>query len=396
MLGLVSPVPASAAATNLPTFGVQFHGTWEGYTDEAKQHVLRNLYLAGAETVRIDVSWAMLEPERSGQLSPWGEQRVDEAIRAAEDNGLRPLVMFWLAPSWANDSSDERVAPTSAEGLAGLRSITERMAAKYDGVVEAWQVWNEPNSDTFLRGADPEVYAAVLTAAHAGFKAGDPDTTVVFGGPSYVDAEWVHEVFHHAGVDDFDVMSVHPYMGVADEAPEAPDNGTMWRLNHLPALLDVMARHGVGDRDVWFTEFGWQVGRNDPDTPNWQRGVTAAQQADYLQRTVNLVRAVYPQVTRVYWYQDRADSMDRADSGFGLVLPDGTGTSALRRAASMYVPGLDPAVFDQPMSTAESAQSIAQQAAHPYEQPDRRQPLPVPSGPLFVSVVPLPVRAPAE
>lgn len=223
LLGLVAPVPGTAAATDRPMLGVQFHGTWEGYTDEAKQHVLRSLCLAGAETVRIDVSWAMLEPEQSGQLSAWGEVQVEAAIRAAHDNGLRPLVMLWLAPSWANDSDDERVAPTSPERLAGLRSIAQRLAAKYDGVVEAWQVWNEPNSETFLRGADPQVYADVLTAAHAGFKAGDPDTTVVFGGPSYVDAQWVDEVLEHAGVDDFDVMSVHPYMGVADEPPVSPD-----------------------------------------------------------------------------------------------------------------------------------------------------------------------------
>ncbi|MFM2438202.1 MAG: Beta-xylosidase [Actinomycetota bacterium] len=237
---------ARAAAAKLPMFGIHFHGTWSGYTDEAKDHVLTRVKSAGVSTVRIDVSWAMLEPTGPGVLSDWGVAQVDTAIRMAYDRGLRPLVTLWMAPSWANDSDDSRVAPTSPAGLAGLASISERLAVKYKGVVDSWEVWNEPNSSDFMRGGDPTVYANVLRAAYAGFKAGDASSTVVFGGPSYVDDVWVDKVLSAGGEGNYDVMGVHPYMAVADESPLEPDNGTMWRMNHLPALIDVMDKHGEG------------------------------------------------------------------------------------------------------------------------------------------------------
>ena len=389
LVGLALPAQAHAAAAKLPMFGVQFHGTWAGYTDAAKRHVLHNLALAGVETVRIDVSWAMLEPDGPGQMSQWGVDQVDSAIRLAVDHGLSPLVTFWMAPEWANGSTDERVPPTSPEGLAGLRSITERLAAEYAGVVDAWEVWNEPNSDDFMRGADPQAYAELLAASYAGYKAGNPNSQVVFGGPSYVDSDWVAQVLDAGGAANFDVMAVHPYMGVADEPPELPDDGTMWRLNRLPTLLELMAEYGVGDREVWFTEFGWSVNTNGENAENWQRGVLPAEQADYLERTVDLVRSDYPQVTRLYWYQDRADSNDPLNTGYGLLRPDGEGTPALLRIAARYAPETDPATIGKPLAPIEAAESIAQQEANPVKKKSKRLPLPKPPPPPLVALVPV-------
>ena len=39
-------------------------------------------------------------------------------------------------------------------------------------------------------------------------------------------------------------MNVHGYMGISDEAPEAPDDGTIWRLRHLGALIALMKANG--------------------------------------------------------------------------------------------------------------------------------------------------------
>lgn len=329
--------PAAAAAP-APEFGVQFHGTWSSYTDTSRAMVLDKLKASGASTVRIDVSWNMLEPTASGVYSTWGLGQVDNVINMAASRGLRPLITLWLAPQWANGSTDERVAPTSATGLAGLKSISARLAARYKGVVDGWEVWNEPNDSNFMRGASPVVYATMLRAAYAGFKTGDPASTVVFSGTSCVDDVWIGKALAAGGKGNYDVMGVHPYMAVADEAPDLPDNGTKYRMNHLPALLNVMAKYGEGTKKVWFTEFGWSVHPTLPGSANEARGVTAAQQADYLRRTINLVRAKYPQVTKVFWYQDRTDGTDPTTSGYGLIFPNGTATPALNQLQSFLAP----------------------------------------------------------
>ena len=328
----------AAAATPGPVVGVQFHGTWSSYTDTSRAMVLDKLKASGASTVRIDVSWNMLEPTASGVYSAWGLAQVDNVINMAASRGLRPLVTLWMAPKWANGSTDERVAPTSAKGLAGLTSISRRLAVRYKGVVDGWEVWNEPNDTNFMRGASPVVYAGILRAAYAGFKAGDPTSTVVFSGTVCVDDVWINRALAAGAKGKYDVMGVHPYMAVADEAPDLPDNGTKYRMNHLPALLQVMAKYGEGSKQVWFTEFGWSVHPTLAGSANEARGVTAAQQADYLRRTINLVRAKYPQVTKIFWYQDRTDGTDPATSGYGLIFPNGTTTPALAQLFSYLNP----------------------------------------------------------
>jgi polysaccharide biosynthesis protein PslG len=330
----VGPADATPAG---PEFGVQFHGAWSDYTDAGRAAVLNQLKRNGASTVRIDVSWRMLQPNGPGAFDPWGASQVDNAITAATSRGLKPLVTFWMAPQWASGSADELVAPASAAGLSALTDVAQTLAAKYAGKLAGWEVWNEPNSDDFLRGADPVVYANVLKAADAGFKAGDPNTPVVFGGTQYVDTDWVAKVFA-AGGTAYDVMGVHPYQGVADEAPELPDDGTMWRLSHVQSLRALMDANGAAGRPMWFTEFGWSVHPTIVGSANWQRGVTAAQQADFLVRTLKFVAANYPYVAKAYWYQDRADSQDPAMSGYGLVFPDGSPTEALA-AAGTYLAG---------------------------------------------------------
>ena len=332
---LLTPATAEAATPTVPAsgsspaFGVQFHGTWQDYTDAQRAQVLDTLRANGAQTVRIDVSWRMLEPDAPGVFSPWGLRTVDNAISMAASRGLRPLVTVWMTPKWATGSDDERVPPTSPAALAAFTDLTTRLADRYDGVVDGYEMWNEPNSNDFMRGADPVVYAKLLAAGYAGVKAGSPATPVVFGGPMFVDDVWVSKVLAAGAAGKYDVMGVHPYQAIADEAPEAPDDGSKWRMNHLPALLRVMTAHGDGGKPIWFTEFGWSVHPTQANAANWERGVSQAVQADYLLRTLDMVTRDYPSVTRVYWYNDRATTADPSNTGYGLVNTDGTPVPAL-------------------------------------------------------------------
>jgi polysaccharide biosynthesis protein PslG len=333
---MAAAAPARAATAPLPTFGTQFHGVWGDYDDATRAMVLDTLKANGATTVRIDVSWRMLEPDAPGVFSAWGLGVVDNAINMAASRGLKPLVTLWMTPKWATGSDDERVAPTSAAALNALSDVSRRLAARYNGTVDGWEVWNEPNSNDFMRGADPVVYAQVLAAAYTGFKAGSPATPVVFGGPMYVDDTWVGKVLAAGGKGKYDVMGVHPYMAVADAPPDLPDDGSMWRMDHLASLIDVMSKFGEAGKPIWFTEFGWSVHPTAPDAANWQRGVTPAQATDYLQRTVTLLQSKYPTVARVYWYKDRADSADVNNTGYGLVFPNGSPTPTLAAAPAIF------------------------------------------------------------
>jgi hypothetical protein len=104
----------------------------------------------------------------------------------------------------------------------------------------------------------------------------------------------------------------------ADAAPETPDTGgDWWLITHVPAVHELMTRHGDGGKPIWFTELGWSVHDNRSGLPPWQRGVGAEQQASYLGRTFSLSGARCPYVERAYWYKDAARPGEDDQSGYG-------------------------------------------------------------------------------
>lgn len=318
-LALPASTPLAEAAGNAPTVGSQFHGMWSNYTDAERAQALDTLAANGVQSVRLDVSWAMLQPDGPGRYSDWGVGFVDRVLTMIADRGMEPLVMLWMTPAWANGGKDERTLPDDPQAYA---EAARWAASRWAGTVSAWEVWNEPNADAFMRGEDPVAYAQLLRAAYPAIKAGNPSAKVVFGGTMYNDVDWIRKALEAGAAGSYDVMATHPYMAIADAPPELQD-GTKWTLRYARAVYDLMVATGDGDKPIWFTEFGWSSHPNTGSEANWQRGVTPQQQADYLVRTLRLVQAEMPFVTNVFWYNER----DRTDgdvqlNNYGLMTSD--------------------------------------------------------------------------
>lgn len=328
----VDPRGATAATTSTPAFGTQFHGMWSDYSDEQRAAVLDRLKAAGATWVRLDVGWAMLQPTSGTAYSAWGVSFVDRVVTMAAQRGLKVNMMLWLTPGWANGNKGERVLPDSPADYA---RVAEWAAARYAGKVQAFEIWNEENSSSFLSPPDPVAYTRLLQAAYPAIKRGNPSATVVFGGLMYNDDAWLARAYAAGAAGDYDVMAVHPYQGKADDPPEAADDGTRGTMRHVAAIRNLMVGNGDADKPVWFTEFGWSTHANTSTTPYWARGVTEAQQADYLVRTLRMVRADYPYVTNVFWYNERQKASGNAhQDGYGLLTRDAQPRPAYTAAAN--------------------------------------------------------------
>lgn len=292
----------TASQPTMPAVGVQFHAFWDNYTDAQREVVLDRLAEAGVGWVRIDYSWAMLQPDRRSAFAKDGVAFFDRVVDMVEKRHLKILLTFWRTPAWANHGAGELVPPTNPKDYANALAW---LVKRYGDRVAAWEIWNEPNDPDYFVGADPKVYTGLLRAAYRAVKAVRPEATVVFGGPSYNDTDWIERAYEAGAGGFFDVMSTHPYQAASNLPPEAPDDGTIWRLTHVSTVRDVMIRHGDGNKEIWFTEFGWSSHGNGPNTASWNYGVSRQQQADYLVRTLDLVADSYPYVTHVFWYRDR-------------------------------------------------------------------------------------------
>lgn len=325
---LIAPLavvaPRAQAATSTLSVGSHVHAQWASYDTQKRAEVLDRLAAAGVEWIRVDIGWASVESECSGCPTTWHLDRLDDTVRQAEERGLAILGMLWHTPSWANDG--DVLAPPDDPAEYGRAAGW--LADRYRGRVDAWQVWNEPNHTSFFHG-DVQDYVGLLRAAAPRIHEADPDAQVVLGAPSMNDTEWLGEIYAAGARPYFDVLATHPYMGPADAPPELPDTGDIWRMSHVESVRRLMVAQGDADKPVWFTEFGWSAHPNTAATADWQRGVTEAVQADYLVRSLEMIRTRYPYVTHAFWYVAHRDTGKEHHDGYGLLRPDLTPRPAL-------------------------------------------------------------------
>lgn len=346
-----SPAAAEGTATR-PAFGAQFHGMWSSWDDASRARYLDQLAASGATWVRLDVSWAMLQPtSRDAYDLKWGVPFVDRVVSMITARGLTPLVTLWLTPAWANNGAGPRTLPTDPADYARAAGWA---AQRWAGQVPAWEVWNEPNHPDFMVGADPVAYTRLLKAAYPAIKAANPAATVVYGGPSQNDSPWIAKTYAAGVKGSFDAMATHPYQAVADLYPEAPDDGTRYRFTHLASVHELMVQWGDGHKPIWATEFGWSSHPNDGTESNWERGVTEAQQADYAVRALKLAASTMPYVTHMFWYTDRDFAASNAqNSNYGIFRNDLT-PKPIYAALTAYLTGGTPTATTEPASAGTS------------------------------------------
>ena len=327
--------------------GAQFHGMWSNYTDTERVAVLDTLRDAGIRTVRLDVSWAMLQPNDAATYDPWGVSFVDRVIDLCQASGITPLVTLWLTPGWANDNRGERALPSDPADYA---RAAHWAAGRYAGRVVGWEIWNEPNSVDFLADADPAAYTRLLRAAYPAVRAADPAAVVVFGGVQYNDDDWIARAYAAGARGSFDVMATHPYPAIANLPPDTPDDATIWVLAHAAAVHRLMVSHGDGDKPIWFTEVGWSTHANLPGTPNHALGVTEATQARYFDATIDLIRTAMPYVAAVYWYAERDSPAHDGvhNQNFGLLRADHSAKAVLDAVRAVTLSRPELSARDQP------------------------------------------------
>jgi hypothetical protein len=280
---------------------------------------------AGVSWVRIDAAWAGIEDTVKGARNAWYLGQLDYCVNEAGKRGIKVLVTLWWTPAWANGGRGTTAPPSNPQDYADFA----RWASQYfAGRVQAWEVWNEPDPLQSYWTGTTQQYVTLLKAAYPAFKAGSPTAVVVLGGPSSNDDAWIEQVYAYGAKDSFDVLSTHPYQGLADAAPETADTGHRWWFTHLPAVRNVMVKYGDADAPIWFTEFGWSAHANWSGVENWNRGVTEAEQADYLVRAIKYTRANYPYVTGMFWYKERSWATSATTGsalhleGYGLLRAD--------------------------------------------------------------------------
>ncbi len=255
---------------------------------------------------------------------------VGNLIAVAHHRGLK--VLLSVTGDWELAYDDEYQA-------SYVRALADLAAQGADGI----EVWDEPNTLGTMAVVDPVEYAELLCAAYEAIKVSNPDTVVISAAPAPSgsadecteevcgDLHWLQALAEAGAFECADMVGVRYTTGAT-----APDTsvGHPSGLDHhsfyfLPTVRRYYGAAG-GILPLAFTQFGYlsPEGYDDPPPAFWWATVTtAADQADWTARAVQLASASNRVGMVVIWNLDATDwggKYGSVTAGYAIVRPDGT------------------------------------------------------------------------
>jgi hypothetical protein len=259
----------------------------------------------GTHWVRMFVSWRAMQPA-PGAIAPSAFGSYEQTF-AQLPPGSKVILDVMGSPEWETGSADEYAPPKNPDDYA---AFVGALAQHFGTKVSAYEIWNEEDAPIWWTGApDPAAYAQLLQATYPVVKAADPSATVVLGGLTGNDYEFLEDLYKDGAKGSFDVVAVHtdtacnklsPYEFL--RGPEnrlIPDSFLAYREVH-----DVMLANG-DDKPIWMTELSWRTTSEECDEGAWAgqtaEGVTEEQQATYLRQAYHCM-AEDPYVQVALWF----------------------------------------------------------------------------------------------
>lgn len=272
---------------------------------------------SGAEWVRFDFDWSIIEP-KPGRFR-W--ESTDRLVQTADDHGLRILGLVTHTPRWARSplapADDQHGMPSDPDLFGRFAGV---VAERYVDTVMHWEIWNEPNlTPFFLPRPDVDVYTDMLTAAAEHIGNVDPAAVIVSGGlspaldnGSDISPTTFLTALYDRGVSSaFDVVGMHPY-----SYPALPSDSSAAGWNSFYRMRDmrrIMVDHGDVDKPVWATEFGSPTGTG-------KDAVNADTQAEILLDAITEQRALgFVDKLFVYSLVDRGTDPSDREQNFGII-----------------------------------------------------------------------------
>lgn len=234
-------------------------------------------------------AWLNLEPARD----VWDFHRLDAFVLTAETHGVSEVTLvLGGTPLWAasTTSSSDAVwlGPGSASpprDLADWTDFVAKVAERYRGRIDAYEIWNEPTDPAFWSGTRAQWTSLVATAAVT-IHALDPWAKVVAPGIAYAqpaDVErsrpWL-KALSDSGAR-IDVVSMHFY-----PTTKAQAHGLRGTVTALRSMVHSLRLNPI----LWITEANVIGGSR----------FSRATQSDLIGRIA--ADAERARVSRVFWY----------------------------------------------------------------------------------------------
>jgi hypothetical protein len=243
----------------------------------------------GHKWVRIFFDWSQLQPS-DGPIDPHNQlPGFKSRIQQFRARGINVAAVVTQAPSW--------VDVNSAQGSAKYAALMTDLAKRFEGEVDVWEIWNEPDGSVhWPNGPQPAAYARLLKEAYAAIKnTTTADPLVITGGMVGNNFDFLSDLYAQGAGGSFDGVGVHTDTACLLRDPSfyyREPSGRVGRFSFTGyrEVYRTMQAHGDAAKQIWMTEFGWaeSVGSgfsvtcsDGVDAGKKPAGVTRAQQADF-------------------------------------------------------------------------------------------------------------------
>ncbi len=299
-------------------YGVHWHPTWQ----DADFQELDLAKSAGAEMIRIGVSWRLMEPTQGKWDENWYMSALDQRIDYATKNGTAVLLMLGENPCWASPQQDacqiqnwDFWCPIGSEDAYANAMVHLVQRYGNNSLVVGYEVWNEPNGHYFWCNApNVEQYVTLLKVTYEAVKAENPNMLVLGGSLAGTEMAYLNLMYRLDAQNYYDALAIHPYSGVT-----GPDECVNIRWSFecgMDKVVEIMAKNSDSD-PIWLTEVGWS-------SFDGQQGVSKWEQARYLREMLTILNQKDWNVPVVIWYDliDQAEQSDNRLGYFGLFNTD--------------------------------------------------------------------------
>jgi hypothetical protein len=327
-IAVAAVVSAATAPARAATPGLVLPGGGGAGTPQALAAVSQS----GAKWARVFMNWDSSEPT-NGSFDESYINAFKQMGQKLGQSGTKLEVVVTNAPGWATGLSDPNNPP---QNPADFAAFFAHVVPELKGAVSAWEIWNEEDAGIFWKApVDAARYASILKAVYPAIHAADQTATVLLGGLTGNDYNYLDQVYAAGGGGNFDAVAVHTDTACNLVSPYSyyRDGGRIaqWSFLGYREVHQTMAAHGDGAKPIWMTELGWSTSTATCNQGQWAGqkagGVSEADQATFLKQAYHCL-AQDSYVPVAMWFNLADSGGDTPDTRFGLMRTDGSAKPA--------------------------------------------------------------------